>query len=59
MPIVIKGEWNMPEESAKPESFSVDAKCPNCHRGTLQRGTKKNDVVQVYCPDCGFTANKK
>ena len=39
--------------------YNAGDKCPNCHRAKLQRGIKQDDKVQVYCPNCGFMAERK
>lgn len=62
MPIVIKGnlvpEFLLPQKPPEPQLI-VGTSCPNCPKGVLQRGTMKDDRVQVYCSLCGFTGDRK
>jgi len=60
MPIMLKGEWDAAKKFAdKQTSWPVGAKCPSCHKGTLERGVKKHGVAQVYCRNCGFMTDRK
>ena len=57
---MLKGEWEGARHFVNSQiSWPVGAKCPECHRGSLRRGIKKHDVVQVYCEKCGFSTDRK
>lgn len=59
-PIMLKDEWGDAKEFVdKQTSWPVGSKCPSCRTGILLRGIKKHDIVQVYCPKCGFMTDRK